>query len=1099
MKAPVFSGAATDRLTVYEFEREWASYKAALNYSVDEALKELKVAVQAPARAAVGKMETEAAIFAYLRTHYGSPVLLLSAREEEIRAWTDCKGTDQVRREWLIHAKNRLESTISLCKDHKIEKYLHFSSVAGIVQSKLPYDMTRDFRKVLVKHLSPAGVLEKEIVLELLVAFIEEKILDCTLGVNLEVVNFLGADRPEEKKDAKQQSGGGGGQRQRGQARAHHQRGGGGGGNSAGGAKSNQASGISASPRLCIFCGADHPFLFYCEDYIKAKVGDRFNMAKDQQSCVRCLTMGRKFSGPKKDWWQDHEKYCKTVHVCAQGFCAKKPRMKQLHVTLCFTHATENRKFEPDFFKSLDAAELPSGFTPSNVRFLLMSVHHSSLQQVQARSEAAVMDEDGYELIPHVEGTAIFMLQTLPAETDPTETLLCFYDSGCGAAGISDRAYQLLRTTTVRKGPTVLDVAGAKTITVPHGDEQFYIELCGPKQKATVTGLRMAHITSTFPFYQLNEAWEELNMAAMQMHPKITIPKADAEVGGRSVDIILGSRYLKYYPELVLDLPSGLSVYKARLKSASGCQAVLGGPHMAWFEAATKAQHMNPRAYLTSEARAWYIEQKWVHLNQDKLSSLGKFTMEEADISGSALGGQQAADSGCLHCHCTEEVGDQTGYYSAAMEERQLWTVEELGTESPYRCVACRNCAQCKNGDTLEAISFKEEAEQALIEDSIELDVENNLVWARLPFVEDPVAGLKPNRFIAEKVFKSQLELFRKNPAMREDTLKSHQKLADKGHVLAEVDLPEDHKRAYNDTPGEGCFIPWRTVYNEGSLSTPCRMVFDASSKTPGGNSLNGALAKGQNRLSKLQHLLIRFRRGRAAVTADISMAYNGMKLKPEHLKYQKYLWKEGLLPENPTIVMVVATLIYGVKPSGQQCQVSLERLADHHVKEGRCLDGAQVLRDDTYVDDILTSKDSIEDCVKVGSDIVEILAKGSMGIKALSFSGVKPDEKVTADGRHVGLAGYLWDTEADKILLDIGPPRLGRAKRGKRPVPVAGDLKAALASSFTKRILTGLVASVFDPLGLVTPVTAGLKLDLHELCLLKLDWDDPVPPSPTR
>jgi hypothetical protein len=172
-----------------------------------------------------------------------------------------------------------------------------------------------------------------------------------------------------------------------------------------------------------------------------------------------------------------------------------------------------------------------------------------------------------------------------------------------------------------------------------------------------------------------------------------------------------------------------------------------------------------------------------------------------------------------------------------------------------------------------------------------------------------------------------------------------------------------------------------------------------------------------------------------------------------------------------------------------------LERLADHHVKEGRCLDGAQVLRDDTYVDDILTSKDSIEDCVKVGSDIVEILAKGSMGIKALSFSGVKPDEKVTADGRHVGLAGYLWDTEADNILLDIGPLRLGRAKRGKRQVPVAGDLKAALASSFTKRILTGLVASVFDPLGLVTLVTAGLKLDLHELCLLKLDWDDPVPP----
>ncbi len=78
-------------------------------------------------------------------------------------------------------------------------------------------------------------------------------------------------------------------------------------------------------------------------------------------------------------------------------------------------------------------------------------------------------------------------------------------------------------------------------------------------------------------------------------------------------------------------------------------------------------------------------------------------------------------------------------------------------------------------------------------------------------------------------------------------------------------------------------------------------MVFNASFKTPGGNSLNGVLDKGQNRLCKLQHLLVPFRQGQAAVTADISMAYNGTKLRSEHLKYQKYFWKDDLLPENPT------------------------------------------------------------------------------------------------------------------------------------------------------------------------------------------------------
>jgi hypothetical protein len=117
----------------------------------------------------------------------------------------------------------------------------------------------------------------------------------------------------------------------------------------------------------------------------------------------------------------------------------------------------------------------------------------------------------------------------------------------------------------------------------------------------------------------------------------------------------------------------------------------------------------------------------------------------------------------------------------------------------------------------------------------------------------------------------------------------------------------------------------------------------------PSGNSLNSVLAKGQNRLCKLQHLL--------AVTADISMAYNGTKLRPEHLKYQKYLWKDDLLPENLTKVIYVTTLIYGVKPNCQQTQVSLEKLADHHRNQGKHLEGATVLDNDTCVDDIINSK----------------------------------------------------------------------------------------------------------------------------------------------
>ena len=327
LKMPVFAGTTSDKLTVYEFEKEWAAYRAAVNYSVEEALKELKMAVQPPTRAAVQKMTTEKLLFDYLKAHFGNPVILLSAREAEIRAWADCKGNDTARREWLISAKDRLEATTTLCEEHNISKYMHFSSIAGLVQSKMPEDMVRDFKKVLVKHLSPAGVLEKEIIIGLLITFIEAKIQDCTLGVNLDIVSFLGASGAEtQKKVPEQQQSNGNGKQgswskpKYGQHSQQINSNSGGNGASNGGGRGGQA----IDPTKCVTCGNNHHTLFYCEAYIKSKVADRFELVKAQKACGRCLTMKRKFPGKKSEWWPPHERYCRNSFVCAEGSCGNK-------------------------------------------------------------------------------------------------------------------------------------------------------------------------------------------------------------------------------------------------------------------------------------------------------------------------------------------------------------------------------------------------------------------------------------------------------------------------------------------------------------------------------------------------------------------------------------------------------------------------------------------------------------------------------------------------------------------------------------------------------------------------------------------------------
>jgi len=212
-------------------------------------------------------------------------------------------------------------------------------------------------------------------------------------------------------------------------------------------------------------------------------------------------------------------------------------------------------------------------------------------------------------------------------------------------------------------------------------------------------------------------------------------------------------------------------------------------------------------------------------------------------------------------------------------------------------------------------------------------------------------------------------------------------------------------------------------------------MVFDASSRTPGGESLNSILAKGQNKLAKILHPLIKFRKRMCAVTADVSRAYNGVKLVPEHYKYQQYLWKKDMNPCNGTELMVVKTLIYGVRSAGNQTTCGFEKLADHVIKNHpEHAAGALVLKGKAYMDDLADSEDTIQDCQKIAEDLNFTLAQGGMSVKAYTYSGSKPDEKVSANGETVGLIGYLWNPVVDTITLDIKELFFGKPKRGKLP-----------------------------------------------------------------
>ena len=95
-------------------------------------------------------------------------------------------------------------------------------------------------------------------------------------------------------------------------------------------------------------------------------------------------------------------------------------------------------------------------------------------------------------------------------------------------------------------------------------------------------------------------------------------------------------------------------------------------------------------------------------------------------------------------------------------------------------------------------------------------------------------------------------------------------------------------------------FIPWRAVWTESSLSTPWRLVVDASQTTNNDCSLNDLLAKGTNNMNKLVEILIRWSMRAHAFHTDIQKMYNATQLDKSHWNYQLYLWNNSFAITDP-------------------------------------------------------------------------------------------------------------------------------------------------------------------------------------------------------
>ena len=75
-------------------------------------------------------------------------------------------------------------------------------------------------------------------------------------------------------------------------------------------------------------------------------------------------------------------------------------------------------------------------------------------------------------------------------------------------------------------------------------------------------------------------------------------------------------------------------------------------------------------------------------------------------------------------------------------------------------------------------------------------------------------------------------------------------------------------------------------------------------------------------------------------------------------------------------------------------------------------------------------------------------------------------------------------------VSFDLGKLNFAKKSRGKK----SSDNDDLIPAIITRRDCVSRIGEFFDIAGKATPVTATWKLDLHELTLRKLDWDDKIP-----